>query len=527
LFTSSSFWAQLGLHAVVAGVALAAGMTIDLDAGSGAGGDLRFLVALVLTVVAAASAAVLIARPRLSALRHERAARRAAEARVHHLARQDALTGLLNRGVLVERLAQTIEGNRQGDRMVAVLVIDLDDFKGINDELGHAAGDLLLRHTAARLLASLRESDVVARMGADEFAVVQSEVDGPATVAGVCERLLEAMAEPFDLLGRQTHVGASIGVALHPADGNDPEQLLKHAGLALHRAKAEGGKAFTFFEEGMDAEMRERRALQHALHGALERGELTLYYQPQFDIGSRRLVGAEALLRWHHPEHGRIPPDVFIPLAEDTGLIVRIGTWVLNEACAQAVRWQRAGAPGLNLSVNLSPVQFRHPDLAALVHEILERTGLPAASLELEITERVLMENTARNIATLERLRALGVKIAIDDFGVGHSSLGYLHRFSFDEVKIDRSFVGALEADHCAAAIVRATLTLGRNLGMATVAEGVETAEQLTFLDAAGCDLAQGYYFSPPVPAPDLTALVYATAGRDEPTPDETSRQIA
>jgi len=527
VFSSSSFWTQLGLHGVVAGVAFGAGMAIDVaDVGS-VGQNLRLAGALVLTVAAAASAAVLLARPRLAALRRERVARRAAEAQVHHLARQDALTGLLNRSVLVERLAQIIEGSRQGDRMVAALVIDLDDFKGINDTLGHAAGDLLLRHTAARLLAGLRESDLVGRMGADEFAVVQSEVDGPNAVASVCERLLGAMAEPFDLLGQQAFVGVSIGVALHPADGRDPERLLKHAGLALQRAKAGGGNAFRFFEAGMDAEMRERRVLQQALHGALERGELTLHYQPQFDIASRRLIGVEALLRWHHPEHGRITPDVFIPLAEDSGLIVRIGSWVLEQACAQAVRWRTAGAPRLHLSVNLSPVQFRDPDLALLVQDILERTGLPPSNLELEITERVLMENTAGNLKTLERLRALGVKIAIDDFGVGHSSLGYLHRFPFDQVKIDRSFVGVLDSDDGAAAIVRATLGLGRSLRMVTVAEGVESAEQLAFLDAAGCDLAQGFYFSPPVPAADVTALVRATAGRDGAAPDTASRQIA
>jgi len=295
----------------------------------------------------------------------------------------------------------------------------------------------------------------------------------------------------------------------------------------LRRAKADGGKAFRFFEEAMDAELRQRRALERDLHHALERGQLEVHYQPQIDITSRHMIGVEALLRWHHPERGRVPPDVFIPLAEDSKLILPIGGWVLEQACAQAVRWQQAGAAELRMSVNLSPVQFRHRDLAGLVDDTLRRTGLAPAHLELEITERVLMEDTEANLATLERLKRLGVKISIDDFGVGHSSLSYLRRFPFDELKLDRSFVSVLESDPSAAAIVRATLSLSQSLGLDAVAEGVESAGQLALLDSEGCRVAQGYYFSPPVHPREIDAMVRASVERVLSNPPEEDARTA
>jgi diguanylate cyclase (GGDEF)-like protein len=501
------FLSQLGLNGLIACVAflLGAGAYRQTELAAGVP------VVLPVAILAAAAAAAWLARQRRAALGREQAARRAAEEQVNHLVRHDALTGLPNRGVLLERLETALAGVRRGDRPAAVLCVNLTDFKAINETLGYAAGDLLLRHTSARLLGALRETDTLARMGADEFAIVQSGLEGPRGAAALCDRLLAALDEPFDLLGHGVQVAASIGVALCPAAGGDPDEVLKQAGLALRRAKADGGKAFRFFEEAMDAELRQRRALQHDLHHALERGQLEVHYQPQIDLASRAMIGLEALLRWHHPERGRVPPDTFIPLAEDSKLILPIGAWVLEQACAQTVRWQQAGAADLRISVNLSPVQFRQPDLAGLVDQTLRRTGLAPAHLELEITERVLMEDTEANLATLHRLKQLGVKVSIDDFGVGHSSLSYLRRFPFDELKLDRSFVGSLDRDPSAVAIVRATLSLSHSLGLDAVAEGVESADQLALLDAEGCRVAQGYYFSPPVHPREIDAMVQAS----------------
>lgn len=435
---------------------------------------------------------------------------RAAEEKVHHLVRHDALTGLPNRSVFLERMSSGLGGGRRGDRMTAIHCLDVTDFKAINDTLGYAAGDLLLRHMSARLLASLRETDTLARMGPDEFAIIQTDIEAPSGAARLCERLLAVMEEPFDLFGQSTHVRANIGVALAPTGTAEPESLLKQASLALTRAKSEGVTGFRFFEGAMDSELRHRKALEQDLHHALRRDEFEVHYQPQIDLATRTMVGVEALLRWHHPTHGLIMPDRFIPLAEDTGLILPIGVWVLERACHQAKAWQRAGLHEFRMSVNLSPVQFRDPDLAGQVRRVLEQSGLAPVHLELEITERALMEDTETNLTILRELKQLGVKISIDDFGVGHSSLGYLRRFAFDEIKLDRSFVAALEHDPSAVAIVRATLSLGHSLGLDAVAEGVESAEQLAMLDAEGCRTAQGYYFSPPVHVQEISAMVSA-----------------
>jgi diguanylate cyclase (GGDEF)-like protein len=499
---------QLGLHGLTGALAFLIGLRMGLmDAGGPGPLAIGWLALMVLTM-ATVGAWIEVGRRRAHG--REAQARRAAEARVDHLTRHDALTGLPNRDAFLERLHARLGGARRNDRMAAVLCVDLADFKAINDLLGCVAGDVLLRHTSARLLAVLRDFDMLARMGADEFAILQNGIDGPAGAADLCERLLAALAEPFDLCEHRTHVGARIGIAVFPGDGSEAEGLLQHAGQALGRAKAEPPGAFRFFEETMDTELRERKALEQDLVQALERSELEIEYQPQFDIASRRMVGVEALLRWQHPKRGRIGPDQFIPLAEDSGMILPIGRWVLEQACLRALSWQRQGAHGLRMAVNLSPVQFRDPNLASQAGEILRRSGLAAEQLELEITERVLMEDTEANLQTLSELKALGIRISIDDFGVGHSSLSYLRRFPFDEIKLDRSFVGALDHDPSAAAIVRATLSLSRSLGLDSVAEGVESAEQLRLLGIEGCRVAQGYYFSPPVHPREIDAIVAA-----------------
>jgi diguanylate cyclase (GGDEF)-like protein len=509
---------QLGICLSIAALGFLLGLHVQFSDGLGVTLGLLGGLLAVLAIAGTALGAWLggaLARPP----DRQQDALRAAEDKVHHLVRHDALTGLLNRGVFLERLAAALAGGRRGDRMTAVLCLDLADFKAVNDTLGYAAGDLLLRHMSARLLAGLRETDTLARMGPDEFAIIQADIEAPAGAARLCERLLTIMQEPFDLFGDATHVRANIGVALCSTDARDPEQLLKQAGLALARAKSEGAQTFRFFEGAMDSELRQRKALEQDLHHALQRNELELHYQPQIDLATRTMVGVEALLRWHHPRHGMIVPDSFIPLAEDTGLILPIGAWVLDQACSQASRWQRAGLPQLRMAVNLSPVQFRDPALAGVVRGALERSALAPDRLELEITERTLMEDTETNLAILRDLKQLGVRISLDDFGVGHSSLGYLRRFSFDEIKLDRSFVAAVEHDPSAAAIVRATLSLGHSLGLDAVAEGVESAGQLAMLDAAGCRLAQGYYFSPPVHVQEIDAMVKALVeGRQEPT---------
>jgi diguanylate cyclase (GGDEF)-like protein len=506
----ATFLIQLGLHGVTGAFAFLIGLRMGLmDAGAPGPLVMAWLVLAVL-MMAGVGAWIEVSRGRSHG--REEQARRVAEARVDHLARHDALTGLPNRDVFLERLQARLGAGRWNDRMAAVLRIDLADFKGINDILGCVAGDVLLRHSSARLLATLRDSDVLARLGADQFAVLQDSTDGPAGAADLCERLLAAMAEPFDLSGHLTHVGARIGIAVFSGDGMEAETLLQHAGQALGRAKAEPPGTFCFFADTMDTELRERKALEQDLVLALERSEFEIEYQPQFDIASRRMVGVEALLRWQHPKRGRIEPDQFIPLAEDSGLILPIGRWVLEQACLQAQSWQEHGAHGLRIAVNLSPMQFRDPDLASQTGEILRRSGLAPDQLELEITERVLMEGTEANLQTLGQLKALGIRISIDDFGVGHSSLTYLRRFPFDEIKLDRSFVGVLDQDPSAAAIVRATLSLSRSLGLDSVAEGVESAEQLRLLGIEGCRVAQGYYFSPPVHPREIDAMVAALA---------------
>ncbi len=428
---------------------------------------------------------------------------REAETRIAHLAHHDALTGLPNRLLFRERLDRALAVARRGAGF-ALLLVDLDYFKEVNDTLGHPVGDALLQAVAGRMQAELRETDTLARLGGDEFAVIAVNVAQPQGATIVARRLVEVLAAPFDLDGQQVVIGGSIGITLAPADGLDADGLLKGADMALYCAKAEGRGGWCFFEPEMDARMHLRRALELDLRRALAMNEFELFYQPVVEIRSRRVVGLEALLRWRHPERGLVLPDAFIPLAEEIGLIVPIGELVLTRACTDTTTWP--GSP--KVAVNLSPVQFTSRGLVDAVATALEMSGLDPTRLELEVTERVLLRDTQATVATLHRLRGLGVRLAMDDFGTGYSSLSYLQRFPFDKVKIDRSFTSGLEQLRQSNAIVHAIVDLCAGLGMITTAEGVETEAQFDILQRAGCDEAQGYLFSRPRPAGEIAALL-------------------
>ncbi|MCJ2049337.1 putative bifunctional diguanylate cyclase/phosphodiesterase, partial [Methylobacterium sp. J-070] len=423
-------------------------------------------------------------------------ARKAAEGQIAHMARHDGLTDLPNRALFYERLEGRLADLSTDDGSCAVLCLDLDHFKAVNDSLGHLAGDALLRAVAHRIRVVLRAEDTVARLGGDEFAVLMRKVGDLRRVEALAERLIDAVRAPVSFGEQQMQVGLSIGIALAPAHGVDGETLFKRADLALYRAKAEGRNTYRVFEPAMDEVVAERRDLERDLRHAIEGGELTLYYQPQVTTSGGDLVGFEALVRWMHPERGLVPPNAFIPLAEETGLILALGEWVLRAACREAARWERP----LKVAVNLSPHQFQQADLAERVLAILTETGLSPMRLELEITETVIINDMARALGILRRLKALGISIAMDDFGTGYSSLATLQAFPFDKIKIDRSFVGHVEGSPQAAVIVRAVLGLGRSLGMSVVAEGVETEEQMRFLAAEACDEAQGYLIGRPQP---------------------------
>ncbi|MBK1660577.1 putative bifunctional diguanylate cyclase/phosphodiesterase [Paracraurococcus ruber] len=428
--------------------------------------------------------------------------------RTAHLATHDALTGLPNRALFRDRLTQCLaECHREGGA-VAVLYLDLDKFKEVNDSLGHAAGDRLLVQVATRLRATLRESDTLARLGGDEFAIVQRGVSQPIDAEALCLRIIATVAEPFDLDGHQANIGISIGVAMRAAAGMavDPGILIQESDVALYRSKEEGRGIFRFFQEEMNLRLLKRKALEADLRRALAEGELRLHYQPQVSTDGLRLVGAEALIRWQHPVRGDIRPDQFIPLAEETGLIVPIGDWVMRTACRQAAGW-----PELRrIAVNVSPVQFRQPGFVAKVRETLAESGLAASRLELEITESILLNDTEEMLAILAELRALGVSIAMDDFGTGYSSLGYLRKFRFDKIKIDRSFVRNLSGGSDSAAIIRAVLGMSHALGIRSNAEGVEEAEQMALLGQEGCEEAQGFLFGRPMPAEEFAAVIAA-----------------
>jgi diguanylate cyclase (GGDEF)-like protein len=430
-------------------------------------------------------------------------ARREAEAQIAHMAHHDALTGLPNRVLLRERLDAALAYAERG-RRIAVLYLDLDHFKSINDTLGHGIGDELLKAVAGRLRGCLRETDTVARLGGDEFAIIQSEIASPSDVASLATRIRDALTLPYELGGHQVPTDVSIGISLAPDDTLDPDQLLKNADMALYRSKAEGRGTYRFFEPQMDERVHARRALELDLRNAIANREFELYFQPLVNLERHAISACEALLRWHHPTRGMVSPVEFIPVAEETGLINQIGEWVLRQACREAASWPA----DIAVAVNLSPVQFKNHNLALLIISALGESGLPARRLELEITETVLLQNSEATLATLHRLRDLGVRIAMDDFGTGYSSLSYLRSFPFDKIKIDRSFIHDIGDKDESGAIVQAVTSLASRLNIETTAEGVETQAQLQMVQLLGCTEMQGYLYSRPVPAKDLARFL-------------------
>ena len=439
--------------------------------------------------------------------------RQRAEARIAHMAHHDVLTDLPNRALLRERLEQATAAMRQGGRRLAVLMLDLDRFKEVNDTLGHGVGDALLKTLTQRLRGCLRGSDTIARLGGDEFAVVQRSADPTSDSAALASRLLDVVCEPVDIDGHNLVIGTSIGIAIAPDDGDDPDQLLKNADLALYRAKSEGRGTYRFFEPEMDHRMQARRSLERDLRNALALGQFALHYQPLVNLERDEICGFEALLRWTHPERGNVPPGEFIPIAEESNLIVPIGEWVVRTACAEAARWPAH----LKVAVNISPAQFKARNLAEVVLGSLAAVGMPPSRLELEITESVMLEDEGAAFTTLTRLHDLGVRIALDDFGTGYSSLSNLRKFPFDKIKIDRSFVSDLSvANVDALAVVRSVAQLGVSLGMATTAEGVETREQLDAVRAEGCTEIQGYYICAPSPPEEIERLIRRSCQKPE-----------
>ena len=433
-----------------------------------------------------------------------------AEAALHRLAYFDNLTGLPNRTLFNDRLQQAIGDARRRGTLVALMLLDLDRFKVVNDTLGHEAGDALLRAVAGRLKHSIRENDTVARLGGDEFALIFADVGNPQHVAQLAQNVMARFAAPVDIDGHEVFIGASVGIALYPTDTHEADALLKFADSAMYHAKESGRHNFQFYSQDMTASVQARLKLETDLRHALDQHEFFLYYQPQTDARSDRITGVEALLRWRDPDGRLISPTQFIPLAEDTGLIVPIGQWVLETACAQLKRWHDAGHPELTLSVNVASRQLRDPMFSQMVHQAVEAAGVPAQRVELEITESVLLEHGEDTLRVLRELKQFGVSLAIDDFGTGYSSLSYLKRFPIDRVKIDQSFVRDLASDSNDLAIVRAIIALARAMHLAVIAEGVETAEQLTLLRREDCHEYQGYLFAYPMDVEAITARLHA-----------------
>jgi diguanylate cyclase (GGDEF)-like protein/PAS domain S-box-containing protein len=434
--------------------------------------------------------------------------RRQAEERIQFLAHHDSLTGLPNRILLRDRFELALAMAGRAKSHVAMLFLDLDNFKVVNDTLGHAAGDQMLLSVVERLSRCTREGDTISRQGGDEFIVLLHEVPDLETVEGIAGEILNELAEPMAVIGRQLNTSCSIGIAIFPEDGTDFDSLLQKADTAMYNAKDAGRNTYRFFDEQMNRQAHDHLLLQNRLHHALTHEEFHLHYQPQLEIGSGRVIGVEALLRWNDAELGEVAPGRFIPVAEDSGLIVPIGAWALVEACLQAQAWRAAGLPDMTLSVNLSALQFRRANLIQSVAGALNRSGLPPHLLELELTESILLQDAENNLDTVRRLKALGVRLSIDDFGTGYSSFSYLKRFAVDRLKIDQSFVRDISTDPDDAAIVSAIIQLARNLRLGIIAEGVETQEQLAFLHEEGCEGAQGFFFSRPLPAAELEAFL-------------------
>ncbi len=435
-------------------------------------------------------------------------ARMRAEEELARMAHYDTLTGLPNRALLQGRLKRAMARADRGQTLLAVMFLDLDQFKEVNDSLGHAVGDAVLKEIALRLESCLRATDTVARLGGDEFTILLEDVRNAEEISRVADKLLRSISERADVAGHELHLSTSIGVTVYPLDDQDADTLLRNADLAMYHAKQEGRNNVQFFSPDMSERTEKRVDMLGRLRGAVARGELQLYYQPQVDVRSGAVIGVEALLRWNDREHGMVEPAHFIPLAEETGLILPIGAWVLREACLQAKRWLDAGLGPITMAVNLSARQFRQENLVQMVSAILEETGLPPGLLELEITESTMMHRTEEAAAGLRALHDIGVQISLDDFGTGYSSLAYLHRFQVHTLKVDQSFVRDIKSDRDDAAIVSTVITLAKQLKLKSLAEGVETKEQLAFLRTRGCDSYQGFLFCRPKPAAEIEALL-------------------
>lgn len=434
------------------------------------------------------------------------------DSHIERIAHYDPVSNLPNRLLFCDRLKQAMAHAQRDDKLVAVMAMDLDRFKIINDTFGHPVGDHLLHAVAERLASHVREGDTVARMGGDEFTFVLTDLDASHHAGDVARKILRSLADdPFMLEDREIFISSSMGISVYPWDGHDTTTLVKNADAALYHAKGEGRNNFQYYAREMNASAMQRLTLESALRRALERDEFLLYYQPQVDLASGRIIGLESLLRWQRPEHGLVAPGEFIPLLEETGLIVPVGEWVLHTACRQGRVWQQLGFPPIRIAVNLSALQFRQPDLVGMVARILTETGLDPGlqELEFELTESLLMKNVEETAATLHRLHEMGVKLSIDDFGTGYSSLSYLKRFPLNSLKIDQSFVRDLSSNPDDAAIVSAIIALGHGLKLSVIAEGVETAGQLAYLREMKCDEMQGFLFSRPVPASEITQLLH------------------
>ncbi|WP_275099946.1 putative bifunctional diguanylate cyclase/phosphodiesterase [Sedimenticola hydrogenitrophicus] len=434
--------------------------------------------------------------------------RKQAEKNLKHLAHHDTLTNLPNRLLLDARMEHAITHARRKQRRLALLFLDLDNFKLINDSLGHMTGDRLLQQVTQRLLSITREDDTIARLGGDEFVLLMEEVRDTADIISLAQKILDKLNERFEINGQSIFVGCSIGISLYPEDGDSAETLLKNADAAMYRTKDEGRNSYNFYTREMTASAYDRITLEGSLRRAIEKDELTVYYQPQKSLATGRYVGLEALVRWHHPEQGILPPGRFLPVAETTGLIVPLGNWVLKSACRQMVEWQRTGLPIDTVSVNLAGKQIRRDDLVESIASALDETGCRPEWLELEVTEGFIMSELHASIDALRQLRDMGVKLAIDDFGTGYSSLSYLKKLPINRLKIDRSFVQDLADDNDDAAIVKAIVSLGHSLQLEIVAEGVETPYQENYLRQLGCEMGQGYLYSQPLPSAQIEVLV-------------------
>ena len=435
-----------------------------------------------------------------------------AKEQLNYLIHNDSLTNLPNRLSLRERFKQIQPTDTDNEQLVTILCLGLDRFNQINENLGHAIGDLLLKAVAERLTACVEAGDTVARLDTDQFAIILATTQHKQEVGNIAQTILESISQTFALAGQEIFITASMGIAIYPRDGQEIEQLLNHANTAMVHAKQQGGDQYQYYTVAYNIGSSDRLALQTTLRYALERGELQLYYQPQVNLQTGQIVGAEALLRWHHPERGLVSPDKFIPLAEETGLIISIGEWVLHTACKQTKAWQTAGFSSLRVAVNLSSRQFSQIDLRHQLVQILMETGLDPKYIELELTESMLVQNTEVAIRRLNALKALGVEIAIDDFGTGYSSLSYLQQFPFDILKIDRCFIRNITENSNNAAITKAIIEMAKSLNLKLIAEGVETEAELSFVCKHKCDGMQGYLFSRPVPAHEFEQLL--TSGK-------------